>query len=57
MIGNNVYIALNVVIVGNIKNWDYVLIAPNVFVNMDVLNGIVIGNLAIIKSRLTADGR
>ncbi len=50
LIGNNVYIGINSVVVGNIVIGDNVLIAPNAHVNCDVPpNSIVFGNPAIIK--------
>ena len=52
IIGDNVWIGTNSVIVGNIKIEDDVLIAPNAFVNMDVpSHSIVIGNPAKIIHR------
>ena len=52
IIGNNVWIGANSVIVGNIKIGDDVLIAPNSFVNCDIPpHSIVLGNPCIIKSR------
>lgn len=45
IIGNNVSIQTNAVIIGRIKIGDDVLIAPNAFVNFDVPDGaIVLGN-------------
>ena len=50
MIGNEVWIGTNAVVVGKIRIGNNVLIAPNAFVNIDVPdNSIVIGNPAIIK--------
>jgi serine O-acetyltransferase len=44
-IGNNVYVGINAVIVGNITIGDDVLIAPGSFVNRDIPpHSIVIGN-------------
>lgn len=52
LIGNNVWIGTNAVIVGKISIGDDVLIAPNAFVNCDVpSHSIVIGNPCIIKHR------
>lgn len=49
IIGNEVWIGTNAVIVGNIKIGNNVLIAPNSFVNFDVpSDSIVIGNPAKI---------
>lgn len=49
IIGDNVWIGTNAVIVGKIKIGDDVLIAPNAYVNMDVpSHSIVIGNPAVI---------
>lgn len=48
-IGNNVYIGINAIVVGNIKIGNDVLIAPNSFVNFDVPDHcIVIGNPASV---------
>lgn len=45
IIGNNVYISANAVIIGGINIGNDVLIAPNAFVNIDVPDGaIAIGN-------------
>ena len=45
IIGDNVYVGLNAVIVGGVKIGSNVLIAPNAFVNFDVPNdSVVIGN-------------
>lgn len=50
IIGDDVWIGPNVVIVGNITIGDDVLIAPNSFVNVDVpSHSVVIGNPCIIK--------
>jgi len=52
IIGDNVYVAANAVIVGNVQIGDDVFIAPNAFVNFDVPAGsIVLGNPAQIISR------
>lgn len=52
MIGNEVWIGANAVIVGNVKIGDDVLIAPNSFVNFDVpSNSMVISNRCEIKKR------
>lgn len=49
VIGNNVYVAANAVIVGDVKIGDDVFIAPNSFVNIDIPNGcIALGNPAQI---------
>jgi serine O-acetyltransferase len=51
-IGDKVWIGTGVVIVGEIKIGNNVLIAPNSFVNFDVPdNSLVIGNPGIIKPR------
>ncbi|MEO8404380.1 MAG: serine acetyltransferase [Chitinophagaceae bacterium] len=50
VIGNNVWIGPNAVIVGAITIGDDVMIAPNALVNMDVPDhSLVIGNPAVIK--------
>lgn len=57
-IGNNVYVGINAVVVGNIKIGNDVLIAPNSYVNFDVPDhSIVIGNPAVvhIKEEATKD--
>ena len=52
VIGNEVWIGINVAIVGNITIGDDVLIAPNSYVNRDVpSHSIVIGNPCIIKHK------
>lgn len=52
IIGDNVWIGTNSVIVGKIKVGNDVLIAPNSYVNFDVPDhSIVIGNPGIIKLR------
>ena len=51
-IGNNVWIGINSVIVGNVRIGDDVLIAPNSYVNCDVpSHSVVFGNPCIIKQR------
>lgn len=51
-IGNNVFVGVNAVIVGNIHIGDDVMIAPNAFVNFDVpSHSIVVGNPASVHSR------
>lgn len=57
IIGNNVSIQTNEVVVGSVTIGNDVLIAPNAFVNFDVPNGaIVIGNPAniILKEKASA---
>ena len=57
-LGNNVYVGINAVVVGNIKIGNDVLIAPNSYVNFDVPDhSIVIGNPAAvhIKEGATKD--
>lgn len=55
MIGNNVWIGANAVIVGNITIGEDVMIAPNAYVNMDVpAHSIVLGNPAVIHARENA---
>lgn len=52
VIGNNVWIGTNAVIVGNITIGDDVLIAPNAYVNMDVpAHSVVVGNPAVIHAK------
>lgn len=52
IIGNKVWIGINVAIVGNVTIGDDVLIAPNTYVNCDVpAHSIVFGNPCIIKHR------
>lgn len=52
IIGDNVYIGLNAVVVGNIKIGNNVLIAANSFVNFDVPDdSIVIGNPGTIHHK------
>lgn len=54
-IGNNVFIGINAVIVGNIHIGSDVLIAPNSYVNIDVPDhSIVIGNPAAIHANENA---
>lgn len=55
VIGSNVWIGTNAVIVGYIKIGDDVLIAPNAYVNVDIPDhSVVIGNPAIIHSKENA---
>lgn len=50
IIGNEVWIGVNVTIVGNIRIGNNVLIAPNSFVNIDVPDdSIVFGNPCVVK--------
>lgn len=52
IIGDNVYIAANAVVVGKIKIGNDVFIAPNAFVNTDVPDGcLAIGNPAVIVQK------
>lgn len=54
-IGNNVFVGINSVIVGNIHIGSDVLIAPNSYVNIDVPDhSIVIGNPATIHANENA---
>ena len=54
-IGNNVWIGINAVIVGNITICDDVLIAPNSYVNCDIpSHSIAFGNPCVIKHRENA---
>ena len=54
-IGNNVYVGINAVIVGNIVIGDDVMIAPNTFINFDVpSNSVVIGNPGVIHEKIDA---
>ncbi len=54
-IGNEVWIGVNAVVVGNVSIGDDVLIAPNSFVNCDVpAHSVVFGNPCIIKHRENA---
>ncbi len=51
-IGNNVWIGIGAIVVGNITVGDDVMIAPNAFVNCDIpSHSIVIGNPCVIKPR------
>jgi len=51
-IGNDVWIGVNVTIVGNINVGDDVMIAPNTFVNHDIpSHSIVYGNPCVVKHR------
>lgn len=55
IIGNEVWIGPNAVIVGGISIGDNVLIAPNAYVNVDVpANSVVVGNPATITSKSNA---
>jgi len=55
VIGNEVWIGPNAVIVGNITIGNNVLIAPNAYVNTDVPdNSIALGNPAVITSKMNA---
>lgn len=55
VIGNEVWIGINAIIVGKITIGDDVLIAPNSYVNCDVpSHSIAIGNPCIIKHRENA---
>lgn len=52
VIGNEVWIGANAVIVGHITIGDDVLIAPNAYVNCDIpSHSVVVGNPCIIKHR------
>ena len=58
IIGDNVWIGMNVTIVGNIKIGNDVLIAPNTYLNCDVpSHSIVLGNPAriIVKDNATSE--
>ena len=49
-LGNNVYVGINAVVVGNIKIGNDVLIAPNTYINCDIPDhSIVFGNPCIVK--------
>lgn len=55
IIGNNVYIGLNAVVVGGIRIGNDVLVAPNSYVNFDVPDhSIVIGNPGVIHKKQNA---
>lgn len=55
IIGNEVWIGPNAVIVGKITIGNNVLIAPNAYVNIDVPdNSIAVGNPAVITPKLNA---
>ena len=55
MIGNDVWIGINSVIVGNVKIGNDVMIAPNSFVNFNVPDySIVFGNPGVIKHKMFA---
>lgn len=52
VIGNNVWIGINAVVVGNITIGDDVLIAPGSFVNRDIpSHSVVIGNPCTVHNR------
>lgn len=52
VIGNNVWIGTNAVIVGKITIGDDVLIAPNAYVNVDIPpHSVVLGNPAVIHTK------
>lgn len=57
VLGDNVWIGTNAVLVGKIHIGDHVMIAPNAFVNMDIPpNSIAVGNPAkIIKKENTTE--
>ena len=51
-LGDNVWIGINAMVVGNIKIGNDVLIAPNSYVNCDIPDhSVVFGNPCIIKTR------
>ncbi|WDF47312.1 serine acetyltransferase [Chryseobacterium sp. KACC 21268] len=55
VIGNEVWIGPNAVIVGNITIGNNVLIGPNAYVNMDIPdNSIALGNPAVVTSKQNA---
>lgn len=55
VIGNNVWIGANAVVVGKITIGDDVLIAPNAYVNTDIpAHSVVMGNPAVIHVRENA---
>ena len=55
VIGNDVWIGINPIVVGKITIGDDVMIAPNSYVNCDVpSHSIVFGNPCIIKHRENA---
>ena len=55
VIGDEVWIGPNAVIVGKVTIGNNVLIAPNAYVNTDVpSNSVVIGNPAVITSNINA---
>jgi len=57
MLGNQVWIGANAVIVGNIKIGNNVLIAPLTFVNVDIPdNAVVVGNPAKVVSMTGTEG-
>lgn len=52
IIGDRVWIGINAVVVGNVTIGDDVMMAPNSFVNVDVLShSVVFGNPSVIKHR------
>lgn len=58
VIGNNVCISANAVVIGNIRIGNDVLIAPNAFVNIDIPDGcIALGNPAKIISANKASSK
>lgn len=55
VIGNDVWIGINAIVVGKITIGDDVMIAPNSYVNCDIpSHSIAIGNPCIIKHRENA---
>ena len=55
IIGNEVWIGVNVTIVGNVKIGCDVLIAPNSYVNCDIPDhSVVFGNPCVIKHKINA---
>ena len=51
-IGDNVYVGINAVVVGNITIGNDVMIAPNSFVNFDVPDhSVVVGNPGVIRAK------
>jgi serine O-acetyltransferase len=58
IIGNNVSVHANAVIIGGVKIGHNVLIAPNAFVNIDIPNGaIALGNPCKIINRINASSK
>lgn len=58
LIGDNVYVAANAVIVGNVTIGNDVFIAPNAFVNIDIPDGcIALGNPAQIIPKTAASSK